>query len=155
MVLAEDVKKKYEALQNKKLTTQDLIKSLEKDAKAVESEIMSLVTEAVDSTRRLQQIALRPTTVYNTDYIDILIKAEEENNTPDCEQRIRFLQQLREQAKILSKIESGVRLADLKLWWTRKLGGDLVTAISFPLRSISYFKWLGPWKTNKVQADIY
>ena len=153
MVFAEDVKKKYEALQNKNLTAQEFIKSLEKDAEAVESEIMSLVTEAVDSTRRLQQIALRPTTVYNTDYIDILIKAE--NNTPDCEQRIRFLQQLREQAKILSKIESGVRLADLKLWWTRKLGGDLVTAISFPLRSISYFKWLGPWKTNKVQADIY
>ena len=118
MVLAEDVKKKYEALQNKKLTTQELIKSLEKDAKAVESEIMSLVTEAVDSTRRLQQIALRPAPVYNTDYIDILIKNEEADNKSGNERRIRFLQQLREQAKILSKIESGVRLADLKLWWT-------------------------------------
>ena len=115
MVFAEDVKNKYEALQNKKLTAQEFIKSLEKDAKAVESDINILVTKAVDSTRRLQQIALRPTTVYNTDYIDILIKAAEENNAPDCEQSIRFLQQLREQAKILSKIESGVRLADLKL----------------------------------------
>ena len=115
MVLAEDVKKKYEALQNKKLTTQELIQSLEKDAEAVESEIMSLVTEAVDSTRRLQEIALCPAIVYNTDYIDILIKNEEADNKPGNERRIRFLQQLREQAKILSKIESGVRLADLKL----------------------------------------
>ena len=118
MVLAEDVKKKYEALQKKKLTTQELIKILEKDAEAVESEIMGLVTEAVDSTRRLQQIALRPVPVYNTDYIDILIKNEEADNKSGIERRIRFLQQLREQAKILSTIESGVRLADLKPWWT-------------------------------------
>ena len=111
MILAEDVKKKYEALQKKKLTAQELIESLEKDAEAVESEIMGLVTEAVDSTRRLQQIALRPVPVYNTDYIDILIHNEERDKKPGFERRILFLQQLREQAKILSKIESGERLS--------------------------------------------
>jgi hypothetical protein len=55
------VKKKYEALQKKKLTAQELIESLEKDTKAVESEVMNLVTEAVNSTPRLQEIALLPT----------------------------------------------------------------------------------------------
>jgi len=114
----EDVKKKYEALQKKKLTAQELIESLEKDTKAVESEVMNLVTEAVNSTPRLQEIALLPTPFNWNDYIDILIKNEEADRKPGYEGRIRFLQRLRDQAEILSKIESGVRLADMNLSWT-------------------------------------
>jgi GTP-binding protein EngB required for normal cell division len=107
LIFAEDVKKKYEALQKKKLTAQELVESLEKDTKAVESEVMNLVTEAVNSTQRLQEIALLPTPFNSDEYIDILIKNEEADRKPGYEGRIRFLQQLRDQAEILSKIKSG------------------------------------------------
>jgi 50S ribosome-binding GTPase len=114
-VLPGDVLREYEALQRKKLSAQELIQILQKDINSAQSEVMNSVETAVASTRRLQQIALRPSSVYCTDYFDLLITNEERDKKPGYEGRIKNLQQLRDEAEILVDIENEQSINNLNI----------------------------------------
>ncbi|KAG7477829.1 hypothetical protein MATL_G00073820 [Megalops atlanticus] len=72
--------------------------------------LMSLIKMSSNCLRRLEEIALKPNTLSTVEYIEILIRTEEEQKKPGFEDRIVDLKKMKEEAKILAKIARGEKL---------------------------------------------
>ena len=96
---AEDLKKRYEEAEGKKLTAEQLVKKCQEEFDEVQMRVLTLVDQARKSIDRLNQIALRTNPLSTVDYIDILINSEKSEAKPGWKERMEQLIEVKEKAE--------------------------------------------------------
>ena len=104
MKTANDLKKRYEEAEGRKMTAEQLIKKCADEFEAVRLKILALTEQARKSIAKLDTIALKPSPLSTVDYIDILINSEKMEARPGWKQRVDQLMDVKRQAENMQKI---------------------------------------------------
>ena len=83
--------------------TQEVLKEREQ-LQHKTSNVLSMMFKAQQSLRRLDEIALRPNPQTRTEYLELLIECEKNEAKPGWKQRVKYCEEAKRQAEILSKI---------------------------------------------------
>ena len=100
---SEDLKKKYEVAKSGKNKVQDMIGKLKGDLTEVHNNVLSMMFKAQQSLQRLDVIALKPNPLTRTEYLELLIESEKNEAKPGWKQRVKYYEEAKRQAEILSK----------------------------------------------------
>ncbi|XP_047224625.1 uncharacterized protein LOC124870144 [Girardinichthys multiradiatus] len=103
----KELKEKYEKACGQKVTLEELIKNLLSDYKSMQDDVVKLIAEAAKCLNRLKEIALNPNPLTTPEYIDMLIKGEQQESKPGWKERVQALIKMKEKAEIIAKIEKG------------------------------------------------
>lgn len=68
-------------------------------------EFLNMTKQAQQSVRRLDEIALKPNPLTGVEYIDLLIESEKRSAGPGWQQRIKYYEEAKRQAEMLSKVK--------------------------------------------------
>ncbi|XP_039592057.1 uncharacterized protein LOC120515271 [Polypterus senegalus] len=106
----DELKKKYEQAKGEKMTTEQVFERLQHELDVVEEEVHKLIEVSHDCIKQLEEIALRPNPLSTPEYIELLIQAEEQEAKPGWMDRVKALQEVREQAMIIVKLSRNEKL---------------------------------------------
>ena len=84
--------------------TQEVLKEREQ-LQHKTSNVLSMMFKAQQSLRRLDEIALRPNPLTRTEYLELLIECEKNEAKPGWKQRVKYYEEAKRQAEILSKVK--------------------------------------------------
>jgi len=105
---SEDLKKKYNIALEGKTKVESMMANIDGYLRHVENQVMSMVTEVQRALERLDEIALKPNPLTQTEHLDVLIESEKQQAKPGFQQRIKFYEQAKKEAGILNKTKSAV-----------------------------------------------
>uniref|UniRef100_A0A8C4TPL9 AIG1-type G domain-containing protein n=1 Tax=Erpetoichthys calabaricus TaxID=27687 RepID=A0A8C4TPL9_ERPCA len=105
-----ELKQKYEKAKGEKMTTEQVFMRLQHEYSDVKEEVHKLIKESHESIKRLEEIALRPNPLSTPEYIELLIQAEEQEAKPGWMERVKSLQEVKEQAVIIEKVRRNEKL---------------------------------------------
>ena len=100
---AEEMKRKYLGAVEEVASSERLTKSIEESFKEVNFHILSMIMQAQQSFRRLDEIALKPNPLTQVEYLELLIESEKRELTAGWEQRIQHLEITKSAAEMLAK----------------------------------------------------
>ncbi|XP_076121929.1 uncharacterized protein LOC143102313 [Alosa pseudoharengus] len=103
----EELKKNFMEAQGKFMNTKEMLEKLEDDFYEIEDKLMYLIKLSSNCMKRLNEIALKPSSMSTFEYIEILIRTEEDEKRPGFEDRILGLRKMKQEAEILDKIARG------------------------------------------------
>ena len=103
---ADDLKKRYEDAEGKKLTAEQLVKKCQEEFDQVQMRVLGLVDQARKSIDRLNEIALRSNPLSTVDYIDILINSEKAEAKPGWKERVEQLTEVKDKAEQMQALAS-------------------------------------------------
>ena len=103
---SDELKAKYESALTDKGEVEAVMKKMQDELKEMDMEVFKKIEQARQSLQRLQEIALRPCHLTEVEYIDMLIESEKQEARPGFTQRVKALEGVQEQAKILAEIKS-------------------------------------------------
>jgi len=101
----EDLKRKYLKAVQGKATAQKMMNSLEESLQKVHVQVLTMIKQAQKSIRRLDEIALKPNPLTEVDYIEVLIESEKTSANPGWKQRVKYYEEAKRQAEVLSKVK--------------------------------------------------
>ncbi|XP_056599267.1 uncharacterized protein LOC130417618 [Triplophysa dalaica] len=87
--------------------SKQMLDALEGEFHVIEDKLMKLIKMSSECLRRLDEIALKSKSLSMTEYLEILIKTEEEEKKPGFENRIIGLVKMKKESLILEKIARG------------------------------------------------
>ncbi|XP_046899267.1 uncharacterized protein LOC124482792 [Hypomesus transpacificus] len=103
----QELKENFMKAQGKFMDTKQMLEELENEFHVIEDKLMYLIKLSSNCMKRLNEIALKPSSMSTFDYIEILIRTEEEEKKPGFEDRIIGLKKMKQEAEILHKIARG------------------------------------------------
>uniref|UniRef100_A0A8C4TJ60 Fibronectin type-III domain-containing protein n=2 Tax=Erpetoichthys calabaricus TaxID=27687 RepID=A0A8C4TJ60_ERPCA len=106
----DELKKKSEKAKGEKMTTEHVLKQLQHELDVVEQEVQKLIEGPHKCIKRLKEIALGPNPLFTPEYIDLLIQSEEQEAQPGWMERVKALQEVKEQAVIIEKVSRNEKL---------------------------------------------
>ena len=95
---------RYESARDKHATTQDAIKNIREDLSKMQKDVMKMIKQARKCRVRLNEIALKPGVLSETDYIDILIQNEKLEQKSGWLQRLQSLEELKKATTLLVQL---------------------------------------------------
>ncbi|XP_073720506.1 uncharacterized protein [Misgurnus anguillicaudatus] len=107
-----ELKENFMKAKGKFMDSRQMLDALEDEFKVIEDKLMKLIKLSSDCLRRLDEIALKPKSLSTAEYLNILIKTEEEEKKPGFEDRIIGLEKMKEEALIVEKIARGENLLE-------------------------------------------
>ncbi|KAL3055780.1 hypothetical protein OYC64_018466 [Pagothenia borchgrevinki] len=108
----QELKQKYLKASKAKGTVKDLTDGLKLEYQSLQVEVTKMMESSVTCLNRLGEIALRPNPLSTPEYIDLLIEGEKSEGKPGCNERVRYLMEMRGQAGLLARVERGDNLLD-------------------------------------------
>ncbi|XP_039599310.1 uncharacterized protein LOC120522434 isoform X2 [Polypterus senegalus] len=106
----DELKKIYEEAKGEKMTTEQVFERLQHELDVVEEELHKLIEVSHYCIKQLEEIALRPNPLSTPEYIELLIQAEKQEAKPGWMERVKSLQEVREQAVIIEKLRRNEKL---------------------------------------------
>uniref|UniRef100_A0A673ZAH4 Uncharacterized LOC115153867 n=1 Tax=Salmo trutta TaxID=8032 RepID=A0A673ZAH4_SALTR len=103
----QELKDNFMKAWGKSMETKEMLDKLEKEFHMIEDALMNLITQSSDCLKRLNDVALKPSSLSTVEYIDILIRTEEDEHKPGFEDRIVGLKKIKAESEILDKIAKG------------------------------------------------
>ena len=103
---SDELKAKYDSAMSDKDQVETVMKKMMTELEDMDRAVLMKIEQARETLQRLEEIALRPSHLTEVDYIDILIESEQQEARPGWSQRVKALREVREQAKILTQIQS-------------------------------------------------
>ena len=103
---AADMKRKYNVAEKGKLAVEGMVTNIEKALEYVHDEIIKKIKIIQRSLRCLDEIALKPNCLTETQYIELLIKSEEREAKAGYQDRIAFYKDALDQAKVMARAQS-------------------------------------------------
>ncbi|XP_029555347.1 uncharacterized protein LOC115153867 [Salmo trutta] len=91
----------------KSMETKEMLDKLEDEFHRIKNALMNLIKKSSDCLKRLNDDALKPSSLSTMEYIDILIRTEEDERKPGFEDRIVELKKMKTESLILDKIAKG------------------------------------------------
>ncbi|XP_035989354.1 uncharacterized protein LOC105923706 [Fundulus heteroclitus] len=73
-------------------------------------DVVKLIAEAAKCLNRLKEIVLNPKPLTTPEYINMLMKGEEQEAKPGWKERLQSLEKMKEKADIIAKVEKGEKL---------------------------------------------
>ena len=101
----DDIAKRYQSALDSKAAVESVIKGMEDELDALNGTILTKIQHAKRSKTRLEEIALKPNPLTDEQYIELLIKSEEQQKKDGFLDRIAALQKVKERAQMLSKLK--------------------------------------------------
>ena len=99
----ESLKEKYLKAVHEKDTAKQMLISLTESLENVHVEVLNKIRQAQKSVRRLNEIALKPKPLTEAEYIDLLIESEKRTASPGWTQRVKYYEDAKRHAQLLSK----------------------------------------------------
>ncbi|XP_066574854.1 uncharacterized protein LOC136764581 [Amia ocellicauda] len=106
----KELKDNFVKASGKFMSTKEMLDKLEADFHKIEDKIMWLIRLSSNCLARLEEIALKPNTLSTVEYIDLLIRNEEEEGKPGFQDRVSELQKMKQTSEILAKIANNEKL---------------------------------------------
>uniref|UniRef100_A0A8C8F5J3 Fibronectin type-III domain-containing protein n=3 Tax=Oncorhynchus tshawytscha TaxID=74940 RepID=A0A8C8F5J3_ONCTS len=103
----QELKDNFMKAWGKSMETKEMLDKLEDEFHMIQDALMNLITQSSDCLKRLNDVALKPSSLSTMEYIDILIHTEEDERKPGFEDRIVGLKKIKEVSEILGKIANG------------------------------------------------
>ncbi|XP_038860864.1 uncharacterized protein LOC120056730 [Salvelinus namaycush] len=103
----QELKDNFMKAWGKSMETKEMLDKLEDEFHMIQDALMNLITQSSDCLKRLNDVALKPSSLSTMEYIDILIRTEEDERKPGFEDRIVGLKKIKEESEILDKIAKG------------------------------------------------
>ncbi|XP_051784471.1 uncharacterized protein LOC114643986 [Erpetoichthys calabaricus] len=100
----DELKKNYEKATGEKMTTEKVFQQLQYEFDEVKDAVCDLIHTSHYCITRLEEIALRPNPLSTPDYIDLLINNEKQEAKPGFMERIKSLEEVKQQAVIIQKV---------------------------------------------------
>ena len=104
----EDLKKKYYDAKSGKSKYESIVGGLERDLERKGAEVYENIKQTRQCVMRLEEIALKPNSLSEVDYIELMIESEKQQKRPGFHARIAALTKVKQQAKLLSKVEKQI-----------------------------------------------
>ena len=115
-----NLKERYFSAQTEKNKLEDMISSSETILSQLQAKLYKLIERARQSKKRLEEIALKPNPLSETEYLDLLIETEQEDHKAGWDGRVKMYKKLREDAEILKKLkEIPTTDPQSKSWWRK------------------------------------
>lgn len=119
---SEDLKKKYRRAVQQKATSEQMMKSIEDSLQEVHVQVYTTIKSAQQCLRRLDEIALKPNPLTQVEYLELLIESEKRECKSGWKQRLKYIEEAKSQAEILSKVKD--EKESQKLMQTLSRAGD-------------------------------
>ncbi|CAI8044660.1 Verrucotoxin subunit beta [Geodia barretti] len=101
----QDLLEKYTQAKSAKADVESMIGKMENELKQLQMTVLYNISQARRCLQRLDDIALKPNPLTEVEYIDLLMKSEEQKKAPGWKKRIDYFQKVRQQAEILGKMK--------------------------------------------------
>ncbi len=108
----KELKDNFMAAKGRFMDTKQMLDALKNELHGIKDKLMKLIKLSSDCLRRLDEIALKPKSLSIAEYLNILIKTEEEEKSTGFEDRIIGLKKMKQETLILEKIAKGERLLE-------------------------------------------
>ena len=102
---SDDLKKRYYDALSGQSSVKGIIATMEDHLAFLQGKVIEMSREAKESMQRLDEIALKPNTLSEVEYIDLLIESEKQEAKPGFQQRIKYYQDMKQKALIISKLK--------------------------------------------------
>ena len=86
----EDLKMRYDDATSKYTQSELVVHGLDNEVKRVKEDVLARVKQAHKTLQRLEEIALNPDPVSETDYIKLCIETEKQEAKPGWEERVKY-----------------------------------------------------------------
>ncbi|CAB1316911.1 unnamed protein product [Coregonus sp. 'balchen'] len=106
----QELKDNFMKAWGKYMSTKEMLDKLKDELHMIEDALTNLIKQSSDCLKRLNEVALNPSSLSTMEYIEILIRTEEDERKPGFEDRIVRLKKMKEESEILDKIAKGVDL---------------------------------------------
>ena len=100
----DEIKTRYESAMSSKEQLEGVIKDMKKELDAMNMAVLRKMEQACRSVQRLQEIALKPNYLTEVEYIDLLIESEKREAKPCWMDRVKALDDVRQQTMIVAKL---------------------------------------------------
>lgn len=94
----------YEALSGQS-SVKTMIANMKDHLAFLQGKVLEMSREAKETMQRLDEIALKPNPLSEVEYIDLLIESERQEGKPGYQQRIKYYQDMKQRAMIMSKLQ--------------------------------------------------
>jgi HrpA-like RNA helicase len=101
----EALKTRYDDATSKRSQSELVWSGLDNELTRVKEEVMATIKQAHKTLQRLEEIALNPDPLSETDYIKLCIKAEKRETKPGWEERVQYYEDLLIQNKYISTVK--------------------------------------------------
>ena len=102
---SEDLKKRYYEAMSGQSSVKGMIENMKDHLEFLQTKVLEMSRDAKESMQRLDQIALKPNPLTEVEYIELLIESEKQEAKPGFQQRIKYYQEVRQQALVMSKLK--------------------------------------------------
>jgi len=109
-IILEDLKKRYFNSKNELSIKEKLFFEKKEELMAINSECIEIQELIYLSIKRLKTIALKKTAESEEQFFDMLIEVEKSEHNSGWQNRIRDLERIKEQKKILKEIYKGTNI---------------------------------------------
>ena len=101
---SDDLKRRYYVALSKQSSVKGVIATMKDDLVFLQRKVIEMSREAKESMQRLDEIALKPSVLSEAEYIDLLIESEKQEAKSGFQQRIKYYQDMKKKALIMSKL---------------------------------------------------
>ena len=108
----EDLKRKYFDAMSGKSVHESMMENIVVQLKAIHLQVMETIEKARQCLRRLDEIALRPNPLSETDYLELLIEAEKREAKPGWMERVLALETYLENAGLVCTLRDSTEPND-------------------------------------------
>ncbi|KAK6305731.1 hypothetical protein J4Q44_G00245110 [Coregonus suidteri] len=106
----KEMKENFIKAQGKFMNSKQMLDKIEDEYVLIEDKLMYLIKLSSNCLKRLNEIALKPSSLSTVEYIEILIRTEEDERKPGFEDRIVGLNKMKYESELLEKIARGEKL---------------------------------------------
>lgn len=99
----KNLKAKYETAQHNEKKQESVLASVKAEFRSHHNRVMAIVKEVQEKLKQLNEIALRPNSLSDLDYIDMLIESEKNERKYGWEQRVKLFQGMRKQSMLTAE----------------------------------------------------
>ena len=96
---------RYNEAKSAKANVESIIIKMESELEQLQKTVLFNIRRARTCLQRLDDIALKPNPLTEVEYIDLLIKSEEQQKKPGWKKRVDYFYQVRKQAEVLAKVK--------------------------------------------------
>jgi hypothetical protein len=100
----EDLKARYDDATSKYTQSELVLNGLDNELKKVKEEVIATIRKAHKTLQRLDEIALNPDPLSETDYIKLCIEAEKREPKPGWKERVEYFEELLVKNGIISEV---------------------------------------------------
>ena len=101
----DELKQRYDEATQAKSRVQVMVANIQATIRSTYDESVGLLVRARQTLQRLDEIALKPNPLSQVEYIDLLIQSEKDEGKHGYQERIKYLNEVKGRAKLLSVVQ--------------------------------------------------